>query len=281
MGWPWASDFPLSGLVSSSIKRGGQESSHHRPPRMAWGSESQERDATLTLGITYKLVPRHQCCYGYLLLSLGVGVGTMCLSTTNWSLPRALIICLCRDWIFAAAAVDLQPVNNQQLGCRMRPFVHQGKWWNRSLGCYCSVAKLCLILCDLMDCGTPGFPVLHHLPEFPQTRVHWVGDAIQPSHTLCRPIVLLPSIFLSIRVFSSELALRIRWPNYWSFSSASVLPMNIQDWFPLGLTGLISLPSKGLSRVFSWTTIQKHQFFSTQLSVWSNSHIHTWLLEKT
>ena len=62
--------------------------------------------------------------------------------------------------------------------------------------------------------------------------------------------------------------------------SASVLSMNIQDWFPLGLTGLISLQSKGLSRVFSSTTVQKHQFFSTQLSLWSKSHIHTWLLEK-
>ena len=62
--------------------------------------------------------------------------------------------------------------------------------------------------------------------------------------------------------------------------SASVLPMNIQDWFPLGLTGWISLQSKGLSRVFSNTTVQKHQFFGTQLSLWSNSHIHTWLLEK-
>ena len=61
---------------------------------------------------------------------------------------------------------------------------------------------------------------------------------------------------------------------------ASVLPMNIQDWFPLELTGLISLQPKGLSRVFSNTTVQKHQFFSTQLSLWSNSHIHTWLLEK-
>ena len=61
---------------------------------------------------------------------------------------------------------------------------------------------------------------------------------------------------------------------------ASVLLMNIQDWFPLGLTGLISLQSKGLSRVFSNTTVQKHQFFSSQLSSWSNSHIHTWLLEK-
>ena len=63
-------------------------------------------------------------------------------------------------------------------------------------------------------------------------------------------------------------------------ASASVLPMNIQDWFPLWLTGWISLQSKGLSRVFSNTTVQKHQFFSTQLSLWSNSHIHTWLLEK-
>ena len=62
--------------------------------------------------------------------------------------------------------------------------------------------------------------------------------------------------------------------------SVSVLPMNIQDWFPLGLTGLMSLQSKGLSRVFSNTTVQKHQFFSTQLSLWSNSHIGTWLLEK-
>ena len=63
-------------------------------------------------------------------------------------------------------------------------------------------------------------------------------------------------------------------------ASASVLPMNIQDWFPLGWTGLISLQSKGLSRVFSNTTVQKHHFFSAQLSLWSNSHIRTWLLEK-
>ena len=63
-------------------------------------------------------------------------------------------------------------------------------------------------------------------------------------------------------------------------ASASVLPMNIQGWFPLGLTDRISLQSKGLSRVFFNTTVQKHQFFGTQLSLWSNSHIHTWLLEK-
>ena len=68
-------------------------------------------------------------------------------------------------------------------------------------------------------------------------------------------------------------------PSIGASASASVLPMNIQGWFPLGLTGLISLQSKGLSRVFSNTTVQKHQFFGTQPSLWSNSHIHTWLLE--
>ena len=68
--------------------------------------------------------------------------------------------------------------------------------------------------------------------------------------------------------------------NIGASASASVLPMNIQDWFPSGLTGLTSLQSKGLSRVFSNTTVQKHQFFGTQPSLWSNSHIHTWLLEE-
>ena len=90
-------------------------------------------------------------------------------------------------------------------------------------------------------------------------------------------LLLLPSVSTSIRVFSSELALSIRWPN--SGPSTSVLPMNIQGWFPLGLTGLITLWSKGLSKVFSSTTVQKHQFFSTQPFL-MNSHIHTWLLGK-
>ena len=85
---------------------------------------------------------------------------------------------------------------------------------------------------------------------------------------LCRPLLLLPSIFSSIGVFSNESVLGIRWPKYWSGSvSASVLPMNIQDSYPLGWSGLISLQSKGLSRIFSNTTVQKHQFFSTQLSL--------------
>ena len=96
---------------------------------------------------------------------------------------------------------------------------------------------------------------------------------------LCRPLLLLPSIFPSIRVFSNESALPIRWPKYWSFSfSIIVLPMTSQDWLALGLTGWISLQSKQLSIVFSNTTVQKYQFFDAQPSFWSNSHIHTGLL---
>ena len=85
---------------------------------------------------------------------------------------------------------------------------------------------------------------------------------------LCCPLLLLPSIFPSIRVFSNELALHIRWPKYWASASATVLPTNIQGWFPLGLTGLISLQFKGLSRVSSRTKIQNYKFFGVQPSLW-------------
>ena len=104
-------------------------------------------------------------------------------------------------------------------------------------------------------------------------------ESVIPSNhfVLCCPLLLLPSIFPSIRVFSMS----------WFFASggvsasASVLPMNFQDLFPLGWTGWISLQSKGFSRVFSKTTVQKHQFFGAQLSLYSNSHIHSWLPEKS
>ena len=106
-------------------------------------------------------------------------------------------------------------------------------------------------------------------------------ESMMPSNhlILCRPHLLPPSIFPSIRVFSNEF-FTSGGQHIGVSASASVLSMNIQDWFSLGLTGLISLQSKGLSRVFSNTTVQKHHFFSTQPSLWSNSHIHTWLLEK-
>ena len=107
-------------------------------------------------------------------------------------------------------------------------------------------------------------------------------ESMMPSNhfILCLPLLLLPSIFPSIRIFSNESVLCIRWPKFRDSASASVLPKKLQDWFPIWLTGLISLQSKGLSRVFSNTIVQKHQFFCAQLSSWSNSHIHTWLLEK-
>ena len=97
-----------------------------------------------------------------------------------------------------------------------------------------------------------------------------------PSNCLIsRPLLFLPSIFPSIKIFSSEAVFHIRWPKYWSFSF-SISPSNdTQDRSPLGWTGWIYLLSKGFSRVFSNTTVQKHQFFCAQLSLWSNSHIHT------
>ena len=106
-------------------------------------------------------------------------------------------------------------------------------------------------------------------------------ESVRPSKhlILCRPLLLLPAIFPSIRVFSNESTLCIRGPNYGVSASASVLPMNIQNWFPLGWTGWISLQSKRILRLFSNTTLQKYQFLSAYLSSQSNSHIHTWLRE--
>ena len=125
----------------------------------------------------------------------------------------------------------------------------------------------------------PGFPVHHQLPEFTQTHVHWVGDAIQPSHLVIPFSSCLQSFPASGSLPMSQF-FASGGQSVGASASASVLPMYIQDWFPLELTGWISLQSKALSRVFSNTTIQKHQFFGTQLSSQSNSHIHTWLLEK-
>ena len=143
-----------------------------------------------------------------------------------------------------------------------------------------SVAQSCLTPCNPMDCSTPGFPVHHQLPELGQTHVHRVGDSVQLSHPLSSPsppsFNLSPasgSFPMSQFFASGGQSTRVS-------ASASVLPMNIQGSFPLGWIGWISLQSKRLSRVFSNTTVQKHQFFGAQLSSQSNSHIHTWPLEK-
>ena len=127
-------------------------------------------------------------------------------------------------------------------------------------------------------CSTPCFPVLRHLPELAQTHVHWVSDAIQPSH-LCGPLLLLSSIFPSIRVFSNELALHIRWPDYWSFS-LSISPSTKYlglisfriDWFDL-------LAVQGTLK----SLLQHHSSKASILwlsSSWSNSHIPTSLPQK-
>ena len=149
-----------------------------------------------------------------------------------------------------------------------------------SLQSVSSITQSCPTLCDPMECSTPGLPVHHQLLELTQTHVHRVDDAIQPSHPLSSPS---PAFNLSqhrglFNWVSSSQQVEIGWIGV--SASTSVLPVNIQDWFPLGWTAWISLQSKGLSRVFSNTTLQKHQFFGAQLSSQSNSHIHTWLLKK-
>ena len=125
---------------------------------------------------------------------------------------------------------------------------------------FSSVTQSCLTLCDPMRCSTPGLPVQHQLLQ--PTQLMPI-ESVMPSNylILCHPLLFLPSVFPSIRVFSNESALHIRWPKYWSSASTSDFPMDTQDWSPLGWTRWISLQSKGLSRVFSNTTVQKHQFF--------------------
>ena len=126
------------------------------------------------------------------------------------------------------------------------------------------------------DCSTPGFPALRQLPELTQTHVHRDGNAIQPSHPLLSPSP--PAFNLSQHrglfqwVSSSQKVAKVL-----ASVSTSVLPKNIQDWFPLGLIAWISLKSKGLARVFSNTTVQKHQFFAAQLSVCTVQFSHTYM----
>ena len=125
-------------------------------------------------------------------------------------------------------------------------------------------------LCDPMNHSMPGLPVHHHLPEFTQTHVDRISGAIQPSHPLSSPSPPAPNPSQHQGLF--------QWVNS-SHEVAKVLEYT-QGWSPLRWTGWISLQSKGLSRVFFNTTVQKYQFFSAQLSSQSNSHIHTWPQEK-
>ena len=145
---------------------------------------------------------------------------------------------------------------------------------------FSSVSQSCPTLCDPMNRSTPGLPVHHQLPEFTQTHVHRVRDAIQPSHprSSLSPPAPSPSQHQSLFPMSQLFT----WGGQTTGVSAlaSFLPKKSQGWSHSEWTGWISLQSKGLSRVFSNTTVQKHQFFGTQLSSQSDSHIHTWSLEK-
>ena len=135
------------------------------------------------------------------------------------------------------------------------------------------VAQSCSTLCDSMDCSTPGFPEL--TDSCPLSR--WCHPTISYSVV---PFSCLQSFPASAGSFPMSQFFGSGGQNIGVSASASVLEMNVQDWFPLGWTGWISLQSMGLSRVFSNTAVWKHQFFGAQLSLWSDSHIHTWILEK-
>ena len=142
-----------------------------------------------------------------------------------------------------------------------------GLQWGNLEPCCCSVIKSCPTLCDPMDCSSPGLPALHYLPGFSETQVHcqWCHWTILSSAV---PFSSYPkSFFPSIRVFSNELALCIRWPKYWSFNF-HISPSN-------EYSGLIPWGwSKGLSRVFSKTTVRKHQFFDTAFFIVQLSHLY-------
>ena len=125
----------------------------------------------------------------------------------------------------------------------------------------------------------PGLPVHHQLPELAQSHVHRVGDAIQYL-ILCLPLLLLPSIFPSIRVFSNESALHIRWPKYWIFNFSISSSNEYSGMISFRMDWLDFLAVQGTLRSLLQLTVQRHKFFGTQLSLWSNSHIHTRLLEK-
>ena len=148
------------------------------------------------------------------------------------------------------------------------------QWWI----VFSSVQSLSLVGLFVTPC-TPGLLVHHQLPEFTQTHVHRVGDAIQPSHPLL-PFSSCPQSFPASESFPVSQLFTWGGQSIGVSALTSFLPKNTQDWSSLEWTGWISLQSKGLSRVFSNTTVQKHQFFGAQLSLWSSSHIHTWPLEK-
>ena len=243
---------------------------------------------------------------------LGSLEGPACKPAADWLHWESLIMegtTLCPHWergpwrqgpIIPALALMLTPLSmvlplstSLQIGA---PSGFQGSHPSQSIYFFfplepkfSSVAQSCPTLCDPMDCSTRGFPVPEsllvskktQLLELTQTHVHWVGDGIQPSYSLSSPSPPAFQSFPASGSFQMSQLFPSDGQSIGVSASASVLPMHVQDWIPLGWTGWISLQSKGLSRVFSSITVQKHQFFDAQLSLWPNSHIHTRLLEKS
>ena len=186
-------------------------------------------------------------------------------NSVRWSKPTSTVV---------ASRIDsIYPWHKDTL------FLWSSSWKPISSVQFSSVAQLCLTLWDPMNCSMPGLPVRYQLPEFTQTHVHRVSDSIQPSHPLSSPSPPGPNPSQHQSFPMSQL---FAWggQSIGVSALASFLPKKSQDRSPSAWTGWISLQSKELSRVFSNTTVQKHQFFSAQLSSQSNSHIHTWPLEK-
>ena len=199
------------------------------------------------MGIKHNVFQVHLCCnmYHYFIPLCGWIKFSIIFSRSEGS----------RTWVFQRASAVVQgKVNISQFSCSVMSDSLQPHGLQHT-------RLLCL--------STPA-----------QTHVHWVSDAPPTISSSVIPLLLLPSIFPSIRVFSNESALHIRWPKYWHFSFSISPFKEYLGLISLGLNCLISLQSKRPSRVFSNTTAQKHQFFGAQPSLWPNSHIHTWLQEK-
>ena len=143
---------------------------------------------------------------------------------------------------------------------------------------FTSVTRSCPTLCDPMNRSTPGLPVHHQLPEFTQTHVHRVSHPAISSSVV--PFSSCPQSLPALESFPMSQLFAWGGQSTGVWALASFLPKNTQDWSPSEWTGWISLQSKGLSRVFSTTTVQKHQCFGAQLASQSNLHIHAWPLEK-
>ena len=168
-----------------------------------------------------------------------------------------------RGW-YTLLSTSSRPLENTQASSQHCFCIFQFQPVLTPISQFSSVAQSCPTLCNPMDCSTSGSPVRHQLLELTQIHVHQVSDAIQASHPLLSPFPPT-SIFPASGSFPVSQFFTSGGQSIRASASASVLPMSIQDWFSLGWSGWISLQSKGLSRVFSNTTVQKHQFFGAQL----------------